>query len=153
MTMRNNILILVLLLLTSCELPFDLTKLGDRDMLKLYCEVVSGDTTVLDIDVLVPVGYHERTPAQIGAEDVVMTVDGREVEIKVAADDDPDLDPGTLYVRERFPAGSEICVKASVEGADPIEARTIMPLQLDDYRLQMQLTDLAFIIVKLSGTS
>lgn len=142
MTMRNNILILVLLLLTSCELPFDLTKLGDRDMLKLYCEVVSGDTTVLDIDVLVPVGYHERTPAQIGAEDVVMTVDGREVEIKVAADDDPDLDPGTLYVRERFPAGSEICVKASVEGADPIEARTIMPLQLDDYRLQMQLTDI-----------
>ena len=142
MTMRNKILILFLLLLTSCELPFDLTKLGDRDMLKLYCEVVSGDTTVLDIDVLVPVGYHERTPSQVGVEDVVMTVDGKEVEIKVAADDDPNLDPGTLYVRERFPAGSEICVKACVEGADPIEAKTIMPLQLDDYRMEMQLTDI-----------
>lgn len=140
--MRNKILILFLLLLTSCELPFDLTKLGDRDMLKLYCEVVSGDTTVLDIDVLVPVGYHERTPSQVGVEDVVMTVDGKEVEIKVAADDDPNLDPGTLYVRERFPAGSEICVKACVEGADPIEAKTIMPLQLDDYRMEMQLTDI-----------
>ena len=142
MTMRNKILILFLLLLTSCELPFDLTKLGDRDMLRLYCEVVSGDTTVLDIDVLVPVGYHERTPSQVGVEDVVMTVDGKEVEIKVAADDDPNLDPGTLYVRERFPAGSEICVKACVEGADPIEAKTIMPLQLDDYRMEMQLTDI-----------
>ena len=142
MTMRNKILILFLLLLTSCELPFDLTKLGDRDMLKLYCEVVSGDTTVLDIDVLVPVGYHERTPSQVGAEDVVMTVDGKEVGIKVAADDDPNLDPGTLYVRERFPVGSEICVKACVEGADPIEAKTTMPLQLDDYRMEMQLTDI-----------
>ena len=65
-----------LLLLTSCELPFDLKTLGDRDMLKLYCEVVSGDTTVLDMDVLVPVGYHERTPVKVGPEDVVMTVDG-----------------------------------------------------------------------------
>lgn len=142
MTMRNKILILFLLLLTSCELPFDLTKLGDRDMLKLYCEVVSGDTTVLDLDVLVPVGYHERTPSQVGAEDVVMTVDGKEVGIKVAADDDPNLDPGTLYVKERFPVGSEICVKACVEGADPIEAKTTMPLQLDDYRMEMQLTDI-----------
>ena len=131
-----------LLLLTSCELPFDLKTLGDRDMLKLYCEVVSGDTTVLDMDVLVPVGYHERTPVKVGPEDVVMTVDGKEVEIRVAADDDPNLEPGTLYVRENFPAGSQMCIKASIEGADPIEAKTVMPLHLDDYRLEMQLTDI-----------
>jgi hypothetical protein len=111
-------------------------------MLKLYCEVVSGDTTVLDMDVLVPVGYHERTPVKVGPEDIVMTVDGKEVEIRVAADDDPNLEPGTLYVRENFPAGSQMCIKASVEGADPIEAKTVMPLHLDDYRLEMQLTDI-----------
>lgn len=132
----------LLFLLTSCELPFDLKTLGDKDMLKLYCEVVSGDTTVLDMDVLVPVGYHERTPEQVRPEDVVMTVDGKEVEIRVAADDDPNLDPGTLYVIDRFPMGSEICVKACIEGADPIEAKTMMPLHLDDYRLEMQLTDI-----------
>lgn len=138
----KNISFLFLLLLTSCELPFDLTKLGDKDMLKLYCEVVPGDTTVLDMDVLVPVGYHERTPVQVRPEDVVMTVDGKEVEIKSAADDDPNLDPGTLYVKENFPAGSQICVKACVDGADPIEARTIMPMPVDDYRIEMQLTDI-----------
>ena len=111
--MKRITYIFLLFLFTSCELPFDLKDLGDRSVLKLYCEVSSGDTTVVDIDVLVPVGDHERTPVKVKPEDVVMTVDGEVVGIREAASDDPGLDPGTLFVVEEFPEGSEICLTAS----------------------------------------
>ena len=138
--MKKAIFAMSILLFTSCELPFNLKDMGDKDMIKLCCEVVPGDTTVVDVDVLVPVGYHDRTPAKL--ESVVMTADGKEIVLSTAAEDDPDLEPGTLYVVEDFPYGSEICIKASAEGAEPVEARTVVPLSLDGFRLDMELTDM-----------
>ncbi len=140
--MKRITYIFLLFLFTSCELPFDLKDLGDRSVLKLYCEVSSGDTTVVDIDVLVPVGDHERTPVKVKPEDVMMTVDGEVVEIREAASDDPGLDPGTLFVVEEFPEGSEICLTASSEGTDPIVARTNMPKSLSGSLIKLELTDL-----------
>lgn len=140
--MKRNLIYFLLLLLTSCELPFDLKEIGDRSILKLYCNASSGDTVVVDVDVLVPVGYHDRTPAEVGAEDVMMTVDGERVEIRTAAADDPNLEPGTMFVLEEFPSGAEICISASVEGVEPIEAKTRMPSSLDGCRLELELTDI-----------
>lgn len=138
--MKRMILGIPVLLMTSCELPFDLREVADKDMIKLCCEVQSGDTTVVDIDVLVPVGDYQRIPSDL--EEVVMTVDGNEVGLSVASENERNLEPGTLYVVEEFEYGSEICIKASAGGADPIEAKTTVPLSLEGSRMDMELTDM-----------
>lgn len=140
--MKNILKILSIFLVISCESTFDLQKLGDRNVIKIICEASPGDTTVVDVDVLVPVGDYERVPEKIGPEDIVMTVDGREVPLSVAAEDEANLKPGTFYVVEDFPYGSEICVKATAEGADPVEARTNVPLSLEGFSIDMELTDM-----------
>lgn len=139
---RFSLIILYACLITSCEYPLDLQKLGDRNVIKVICKAVPGDTTILDVDVLVPLSDYERIPEKISPENIMLTVDGKEVAVSVAAEDDPRLKPGTFYVVEDFPYGSEICLKAESEGAASVEARTRVPLSLEGFRLDMELTDM-----------
>lgn len=138
----NYIPFLFCLLVTSCELPLDLREIGDEDMLKLECLVTPGDTTVLNLDVLVPVGYHERIPSEVSSDDIIMTIDGKVAELIPAKEGDRGQKSGTFYVVEDIPHGAEVCINASVEGMEPIEARTVVPPSLDGGYMNLELTDI-----------
>lgn len=125
--------VLAVLLLTSCESTFDLSRLKDENMFKMECMVVSQDTVALNLDIVVPLSDHDRQKPDIHQTQVDVTIDGMPVLLQKATGAEGNLPIGALFFCSEISPGAEIKVAAEHKDVKSMEAETVMPGAFPDH--------------------
>lgn len=117
----------------SCEKTrLNLNGMDERPMMVMNIFPGLGDTTVLSIDIAVPVGK-TGTYGEPSMEQIRMTADGEEVKLERNDGSIPWLESGGLFTGQKFKPGCRLELSASCPGTPSIKAATTVPEEFPEF--------------------